>query len=237
MTFEYFDIEKHSGKSGIYCYENTIDGKKYIGQAVNLRTRIGKHENNLRKTTKPKSNGYLWNAVMKYGRNNFILYVLEVCPSEMLDEREIFYIREFESHFSLNGYNISRGGSNGLRNVPLKESVKRKLSVMFSGIGNPFYGKKHSDESNERNRKSHLGKTLSPEAIRKVSIATRRKNNGSSKYYGVVKVKHNKTKPFRAMLFITPKLIRLGYFSKETDAAQEYDRYVIENSLDYPLNF
>ena len=77
---------------GIYCIENIINGKKYIGQSVNLRRRILEHCNKLE--SGKDSSVALQNAYNKYGVNNFIFYVLEECREDELDEREIFFIND-----------------------------------------------------------------------------------------------------------------------------------------------
>lgn len=41
------------------------------------------------------------------------------------------------------------------------EEYKKERSVKYSGSGNPFYGKKHTAENNEKNKLAHLGKPLS----------------------------------------------------------------------------
>ena len=48
----------------------------------------------------------------------------------------------------------------------------------IAGENNPFYGKRHSDESKERNRQAHLGKKQSKETIAKRVKTIRDKNNG-----------------------------------------------------------
>lgn len=50
----------------------------------------------------------LYKAMNKYGIDNFIFSILEECPVEKLDEREIFWISQLNSY--LKGYNMTRGG-------------------------------------------------------------------------------------------------------------------------------
>lgn len=60
---------------------------------------------------------------------------------------------------------------------PLFEDIKKKLSIRFSGKNNPMYGKqtyghlgkKHSEESKEKNRQAHLGRKHTDESKRKMS--------------------------------------------------------------------
>lgn len=49
------------------------------------------------------------------------------------------------------------------------EEHRAKICAMFSGDGNPFYGKAHSTESREKMRKAATGRRLSEETKRKLS--------------------------------------------------------------------
>ena len=52
-------------KSGIYIIENKVNGKKYVGQSVNIGSRKSKHFGELKRGT--HHNGYLQNAYNKHG--------------------------------------------------------------------------------------------------------------------------------------------------------------------------
>ena len=75
--------------SGIYCFENNINGKKYSGQSEDLivRFRIQKNKLNKNKDGCP----ILQKAWNKYGEENFSYYVLEECQIRDLDKNEIFW--------------------------------------------------------------------------------------------------------------------------------------------------
>lgn len=97
--------------SGIYCIENIIDGKKYIGQSKNIYNRWYQHK--LELNHNKHGNIYLQNAWNKYGENNFKFYIIEKCSEDELNEKEIYYISYFDSHAHLgkrNGYNLTTGG-------------------------------------------------------------------------------------------------------------------------------
>lgn len=51
----------------------------------------------------------IYRAIRKYGLENFTFEVLEECPSELLNEREIYWINYFDSYY--NGYNCTLGGN------------------------------------------------------------------------------------------------------------------------------
>ena len=50
----------------------------------------------------------LYNAMNKYGVENFIIEQIEECSEEILSDREIYWINYFDSF--KNGYNATRGG-------------------------------------------------------------------------------------------------------------------------------
>ena len=72
----------------------------------------------------------LQRAVSKYGLQNFLVYVLEVCSAEDLDEREIYWISEYRTSDWNYGYNVTLGGNNGIRHT---EGTKRRLSELKKG--------------------------------------------------------------------------------------------------------
>ena len=78
----------------IYKITNIINNKVYIGQTVNtIKQRWNKHCH---------SNGCrsLYNAILKYGKENFNIEIIETLPIEELDEREIYWINYYK-FFSL----------------------------------------------------------------------------------------------------------------------------------------
>lgn len=48
------------------------------------------------------------------------------------------------------------------------EKLKKEFSVRFSGEGGSFYGHKHTEESNQKNREAQLGRKLSEETKQKM---------------------------------------------------------------------
>ncbi len=164
--------------SGIYCYENTVNGKKYIGQSINLKKRISDHERNFSKDDFKRVNGGeskpLWYAVKKYGRNNFSLYLVDYCSPERLDDVEEYYIDLFSSLISENGYNILKRGFSRF-GTHHSEETKRKLSISHSNITNETRrrmsesqkGRKHSEGTKKKISESNKGKIISQETIEK----------------------------------------------------------------------
>ena len=100
---------------GIYKITNKINGHSYIGQSIDITTRWNHHRNY------PVSNSKypLYLAFKKYGIDNFSFEVLEECSIDELDNKEIEYIKLFDTY--ANGYNQTLGGC-GSRGSSIKIS-------------------------------------------------------------------------------------------------------------------
>ena len=70
-----------TNECGIYCFTNKVNGKCYVGQAINLKKRLRSHYSTFRKQNVP--NMILYTAVEKYGLDNFELDILEYCDPNL----------------------------------------------------------------------------------------------------------------------------------------------------------
>lgn len=117
----------------IYKTTNLVNGKIYIGQdSKNNPEYLG-------------SGTLVRLAIKKYGKENFEKEILEECDNlEILNEREIFWIKELNSIDKIIGYNIHEGGSGGdnFKNNPNLEVIRKKMSLGKKG-------KKLTDEHKE----------------------------------------------------------------------------------------
>lgn len=96
---------------GIYKITNLVNGKVYIGQSQDIYIRWYDHKKSSRKK---KKNIALYYAFAKYGIENFSFEIVEECPLEELDEKEILYIKKYNSYINwenANGYNMTVGGA------------------------------------------------------------------------------------------------------------------------------
>ncbi len=95
--------------TGIYSILNTANGKRYIGQSVNLSRRKSYHFNALRQNR--HKNAHLQTAFNRYGSNNFVWSVLQVVDGNAsLDALERFWISLHASNDPRHGYNDQSGG-------------------------------------------------------------------------------------------------------------------------------
>ena len=134
-------------KSGIYCFINKINKKRYVGQAKSIYTRYRKHFRG--ESDAPKFE----NAVKKYGWNNFDIEILEECAVESLDDREEYWILFYKTLDDDYGYNIlqrqnvKRQPHTEETKLKIRESLKIAFPDGISGENNPFYGQKHNQET------------------------------------------------------------------------------------------
>lgn len=124
-------MKSYTGKGyTIYCHENRINGKIYIGQT--------KAEDLTRRWT--GGNGYkgcphFYAAIQKYGWKNFTHSILKTgLTKEEADAYEKIYISFFGADDENRGYNIQEGGHHS---STISEEGRKRLSEFFSGGNSP----------------------------------------------------------------------------------------------------
>lgn len=125
---------------GIYCITNKINGKKYIGQSVNIYKRFREHC-----YPSNKHHSYIDNAIYKYGKDNFVFEVIEVLPNDvdLLNQREEYWIKYYNTFEDDYHYNLTSGGDK----IEFSEKTKQKISNSLKGKNNFWYGKKNLKHS------------------------------------------------------------------------------------------
>lgn len=150
----------------VFCvYSHTLyDGRKYIGitsQKTSRRWRNG--------DAYKKQNPYFYNAIKKYGWDNFKHEILfENLSEEEAKTKEKELIKEYNTQDRNKGFNIT-GGGDGLFN-PTKETRRkigensRKVNI---GRKHTEEYKKHMSELMKKNNPNKDGKCLTQERIEK----------------------------------------------------------------------
>ena len=152
-------LKNRKGYGVIYKITNLVNGKKYIGQTSKyyINDRWSQHKNYAKNN---KRKGYLYNAMRKYGIENFeFKVILHNIPVEQLNFYEQLWINKLKTK-APNGYNLTDGGGGTRGLIPWNKGIARseetinkikshytpevraEMSKRMSGENNPNYGKR-----------------------------------------------------------------------------------------------
>ena len=142
-------------KAGIYLLTNRVNGKIYVGKAINVSNRVRGH-------LVPSVNKTLIDrAIKKYGWENFSIEILESfneINNDNLLQIEADWIKRLNSTDLSIGYNLCKSGTDQTGVKRTKEQCKRHSQMMtgkFAGENHPMFGKRHSQESIQKMSDSH----------------------------------------------------------------------------------
>ncbi|WMU08192.1 putative intron-associated endonuclease 1 [Clostridium phage vB_CtyS-FA70] len=165
-------------KGIIYVAENTVNGKRYVGQTIRKFEERQAHH----KKDSEVCDFKFYRAIRKYGWDNFnwAVIVEGVESVESLNSLEQYWIKELDTF--KNGYNSTTGGegcivsaetkkkmSESRKGKHLSEETKKKLSERLKGRTGANYGKHFSEEHRKKLSESHKGKQFSEETKKKMS--------------------------------------------------------------------
>ena len=125
----------------IYKITNLTTGKIYVGQAVSHILnhkryrpygRDGRFKCHISEafSTKKNQSHYLNNAIRKYGVADFVVDLLEYCEIAEANEKEIHYIKHYNSLFP-HGFNLKNGGSVFTHSDESKKRVSNGVMSYF----------------------------------------------------------------------------------------------------------
>lgn len=164
---------------GIYKI-TSLTNSIYIGQSVDVYSRWYFY-----KKYCAEGQFRLDNSLKKHGIENHKFEIIEECPREKLNEREIYWIQFYNSFNTPHGMNLHSGGKNYKKSEETKERSKRAL---FGKKRRPYTedekkraseiakGRKFTEDHKQNISKASLGKEKSPEQIKK-RLDTLFKNN------------------------------------------------------------
>jgi group I intron endonuclease len=167
----------------VTCLENN---KIYIGKTI--KSFAARKREHLCDARLRRYGSVFHTSIRKYGPEKFVWEVIDQCLfSESLIELEKYYIKKFDC-MAPKGMNLTSGGDGTcgrkcseetknkirIKQIGKKQSksAREKMSIarkgkqcgkanpMFGMTGdkNPFYGKKHTEETKEKMRKPHVFK-------------------------------------------------------------------------------
>ena len=135
------NIKQLPHKSGIYRVYTNFNDACYIGQAKDIYERFNSHHIYDYKNKKNCCyNTKFYSALREHGLDGFEVEIIDLCPIEELDEKEIYYIAQYNSFH--HGYNSTEGGQNWSPNIhSLKTEEKRQqtreLNQSLKGENHP----------------------------------------------------------------------------------------------------
>jgi group I intron endonuclease len=168
--------------SGIYQIRNIVNGKRYVGSAVNLRARWRQHQCELRKG---RHNPHLQSSWRKHGAGAFVFEIIErIDDVNTLIEREQHFIDTLHPEFNI----APVAGSNlgvkwdeqaiarmreANKSVWQREGHREKMSLAHSG---QVFTKEHRSKLSAKKK----GKKLSPEHAAKVAANNAERNRSEA---------------------------------------------------------
>ena len=173
---------------GIYKITSP-SGKIYIGQSININSRIRKYRNK-----NCKNQVRLYNSILNYGFENHSFEIIEECFANKLNEKERFWQNYYNctgnkglnckltETDSISGklseetkFKIGFSNKGKKRTVEQIENMSIIMKGKFSGEKHPMYGKKHTEDAknkiseSKKGNKNMLGKNHSEKSKEKIS--------------------------------------------------------------------
>lgn len=131
----------------IYKITNPND-RIYVGKTVNFKRRMADY-----RRSNIGGSSIIIRSIKKYGWVAHKFEIIEEVENEKLNEREIFWIKELKScaFDGEDNLNLTYGGDGPSW---LHDKGRRdKQANRFTGAGNPFYGRHHTDEFKKKKSK------------------------------------------------------------------------------------
>lgn len=140
----------------VYCFINSINGKKYIGETVkkDYTVRFNEHRSKSERGVVT----YFYNAIRKYGWdafNKYIIYQTEPYEdteenrkklNDIVNKKEIEFINKYNTTNPNFGYNLTKGGDEVL-GYHFSKETKEKMSKSHQGEKHWNYGKRNEGKS------------------------------------------------------------------------------------------
>ena len=127
-------------KGTLYCVQNQLNGKMYIGKTYSsIEQRWNEHIKTAHSDADRGKNRPLYRAIRKYGVESFTIESLGVFEQGVLEEAEIRAIKKHKTYSK--GYNATLGGDGKkLYNLPEQQVIEDYLKLGSIGKVSEKYG-------------------------------------------------------------------------------------------------
>lgn len=200
-------IPKHA--SGIYQIQSDITKKRYIGSAVNIKSRMRMHFRLIELLK--HDNLHIQRHCNKYSVEDLYFGIIEICPKENLIEREQYWMNTLNPEFNIckiagSCLGVKRTKKTRWRLIlALKGKIvsietRKKMSDRMksqSGKDTPHYGCHLSKEAREKISKGNKGKIITKEVRERISKSLSGPNHpnyGKHRSIIIIENKIDKTK-------------------------------------------
>lgn len=114
----------------IYKIVNKVNGKVYIGKTKrNLHDRFLEH---CRHSGSSRTQAmHIKRSILKYGKDNFEIFLVEECPLEELDQKEVYYIRLYKTYDHSIGYNTCVNVQSNNKPLKLNEDEQQRCLELY----------------------------------------------------------------------------------------------------------
>jgi len=159
---------------GIYTITNIVDNKIYVGESININSRLYNHLRMLKNNK--HSNTHLQNSYNLYGENNFKFEILEECNKELNKSQENYWCNMLNTHDRNYGFNLRLTAPDN--HYKVTDDIKNKISIKNKGKQFKL-GWKCPEDVKIKISKSNIGRKCTIEFKEKCS--KRMKNHKFSK--------------------------------------------------------
>lgn len=154
---------------GIYKITSP-SGKIYIGQSVNISSRINKYKN-AKCVTQP----IILKSILKYGWENHLFEIVCECDKSELNEKERFYQEEFDC-IGINGLNCMLTNTNTKSGKARQETIDKLTGRKLpESTRQKMRDKKLSEETKLKISTANVGRLVSEETRNKISESNKGK--------------------------------------------------------------
>lgn len=115
--------------TGIYKITNQVNGKIYVGQAVDIQKRWKRHRSVYKNPKAREYDYHIYRGFRAYGIDNFKFEIIEECLESELNDREKYWIAYYDSY--RNGYNETEGGNYARHSIKIPPNILDEIDELL----------------------------------------------------------------------------------------------------------